>query len=606
MQPSQDASATSRQKSLRRLLAYAGRHRALLLLSFVCMAVLGLTTAAYAYLMGPVLRFLISGAKEGMAGAIGFWPSLPRLGGSDVLWRLPLLIVGIGALKGLAYLGQFYGMGVFGQRVAADLRRDLFARLCRLSPVQLSKSLTGDLLSRFSSDVAAVELAATYAVASYVRDGLQVLFLVGVALVIDWRITLAVLAMVPLAASPVSRITQAFLRRSQEAQRLAGQIAGQVKEALGSMRAIQAFNVEDAALRHFQDEQTRYRVSVTRAAWARSAIPGLMEVLAAVAITGTLGYAASQSVPPEHLVSLIAAVVLIYQPIKDLGRVGQFGIQAAVSGSRIFEVLDATDPVLEAKGAPELGPLREAITLEDVSYSYGERPALVDLSFSIPVGKITALVGPSGGGKSTVISLLLGFDRPREGSIRFDGVDLGRATVDSARKNFALVTQEPLLFSGSVLENIRVGRPSASLQAVKEAARIADADDFVRALPRGYETRIGERGVTLSGGQRQRICIARAILSEAPVLLLDEATSSLDPSSEHEVQQALSAALPGRTALIIAHRLWTVSNADCIHVLERGRIVERGTHTELLQAGGLYARLWTLQQASPATRSRVA
>jgi len=268
--------------------------------------------------------------------------------------------------------------------------------------------------------------------------------------------------------------------------------------------------------------------------------------------------------------------------------------------------LDAADPVLEPTGARNLSPLRGAITLERVSYSYGERRALVDLSLAIPVGKITALVGPSGGGKSTVISLLLGFDRPREGSIRFDGVDLAEATLDSARKNFALVTQEALLFTESVLENIRVGRPSASLQAVKEAAKIADADDFIRALPRGYETRIGERGVTLSGGQRQRICIARAILSEAPILLLDEATSSLDPSGEHEVQQALSAALPGRTALIIAHRLWTVAKADCIYVLEGGQVVERGTHTELLQAGGLYARLWTLQQDSPASRSRVA
>jgi len=595
-----------RKKSMRRLLGYASRHSALLSMSFACMTVLGLTTAAYAYLMGPVLRFLISGAKDGIANAIGFLPPLARMGSTDALWLLPLLIVGIGAIKGLAYLGQFYTMGVFGQRIAGDLRRDLFARLCRLSPVQLSKSLSGDLLSRFSSDVAAVELAATYAVASYVRDGLQILFLVAVALVLDWRITLAVLVMVPLAAAPVSRITQVFLRRSEEAQWQLGQIAGQVKEALGSVRAIEAFNAEDAALRRFEAEQTRYRVSVTRAAWARSAVPALMEVLAALAITGTLGYAASRSVPPEHLVSLIAAVVLIYQPIKDLGRVGQFGIQAMVSGSRIFEILDAADPVLEPTGARNLSPLRGAITLERVSYSYGERRALVDLSLAIPVGKITALVGPSGGGKSTVISLLLGFDRPREGSIRFDGVDLAEATLDSARKNFALVTQEALLFTESVLENIRVGRPSASLQAVKEAAKIADADDFIRALPRGYETRIGERGVTLSGGQRQRICIARAILSEAPILLLDEATSSLDPSGEHEVQQALSAALPGRTALIIAHRLWTVAKADCIYVLEGGQVVERGTHTELLQAGGLYARLWTLQQDSPASRSRVA
>jgi len=241
-----------------------------------------------------------------------------------------------------------------------------------------------------------------------------------------------------------------------------------------------------------------------------------------------------------------------------------------------------------------------------VDYSYGDRPALTGLSLTIPRGKTIALVGPSGGGKSTVVSMLLRFDRPSGGAITVDGIDIEQLTTESIRQKFGLVTQEPMLFSESVLENIRIARPAASIEEVIEAAQIADADGFIRALPKGYDTQVGERGVTLSGGQRQRICIARAILSKAPILLFDEATSSLDPSSEREVQQALSRVLPGRTAVVIAHRLWTVTEAECIYVVDRGRVAERGNHRELLNLGGLYARLWTLQQDSQNNRSRVA
>jgi ATP-binding cassette, subfamily B, bacterial MsbA len=602
-----DASTRGGKPPLRRLLEYGWRHAGLLSVSFACMAVLGATTAAYAYLMGPALRFLISGASDGLGPAGRFFPAITGIGRSHAVWSFPLLIVAIGAIKGLAYLGQFYGMGSFGQRVAADLRGELFAKLCRLSPVQLSKRLSGDLLSRFSSDVAAVELAATYAVASYVRDGLQIASLIVVAFILDWRSTVAVLVMVPLAAAPVSRITQAFLRRTQEAQSRLGQIAGEVKETLGAVKPIQSFNGQEAALDYFGQEQTHYRTSVVRAAWARSSVPALMEVLAALAISGTLGYAASrQSLPAENLVSLIAAIALIYQPIKDLGRVSQFGVQAVVSGARIFSILDTVESVLDRSNARELSQFREAIVFDRVDYCYGDRPALTGLSLTIPSGKTIALVGPSGGGKSTVVSMLLRFDRPSGGAITVDGIDIEQLTTESIRQKFGLVTQEPMLFSESVLENIRIARPAASIEEVIEAAQIADADGFIRALPKGYDTQVGERGVTLSGGQRQRICIARAVLSKAPILLFDEATSSLDPSSEREVQQALSRVLPGRTAVVIAHRLWTVTEADCIYVLDRGRVVERGNHRELLSLGGLYARLWRLQQDAQSNRSRVA
>jgi subfamily B ATP-binding cassette protein MsbA len=458
----------------------------------------------------------------------------------------------------------------------------------------------GDLLSRFSTDMTAVEWAAMYTVGSYLRDSLQVLVLAGVALSMSPLLGGVMLAVIPLAALPASRLTRKALRRTREGQSQLGQLAGQLHEGLGGLRTIQAFNGQAAELARFAAHTKAHERAVVSAAWARGAVPGLMEVLAAAALAGMLAYAAAtRAMEPAALLSLITAVILVYQPVKDLGRVTQFAMQAAVSGERLFALLDQRHPVEDAPGAIPAPPLQQGIRLEDVHFSYGARRALEGLTLELPVGKVTALVGPSGGGKSTVTSLLLRFEKPQSGRLLLDGVDADRYQAASVRARFALVTQEPLLFSASVLDNLRFARPDATLEEVEAAARVAHADGFIRNLPQGYDTRIGERGVILSGGQRQRLCIARAVLSRAPVLVLDEATSSLDPESEREVQAALAAVLPGRTALVIAHRLSTVTGADVIQVMEAGRIVESGTHAELLQAKGRYAALWTLQTANP-------
>lgn len=594
------------RETLGRLLALGRPHRRLLALAFGCMAVLGLTNGAYAYLMGPALRFLLSGGAEGLGPVARVLPIFGELDRARVLWAFPVVLLAIGAIKGAAYLGQFYWMGLYGQRVVTDLRRRLFARMVGLSPAQLSEKLSGDLLSRFSADVAAVETAATYTIASYVRDGLQILILLGVAISLSWKIALATLLIVPVAVVPASRLTRALLRRTREGQTKLGELAAQVQEGLGGLRTIQAFNGQRAELLRFDAHARVHREAMVRAGWARGAVPGVMEILAAAAIAGALVFATStRAVPPESLVSLLAAVVLVYQPAKDLGRVTQFAIQAAASTERIAELLALSHPVVDSPGARSAPPLRESIRVEDVAFAYRDRPALDGLSLEIPVGEVTALVGPSGGGKSTLTSLLLRFGAPQRGRILLDGVDVAELTVESVRSQFALVTQEPLLFSASVLENLRFGRPEATLDEVVEAARAADADGFIRSLPEGYETRVGERGVILSGGQKQRLCLARAVLARAPVLVLDEATSNLDPESEREVQRALGALLRGRTALVIAHRLSTIESADRICVVQRGRVIESGSHPELLQLGGTYARLWELQQSKGA-RAKVA
>lgn len=592
---------------LRRLLAFSRPHGGLLGLAFACMVVLGATTGLYAYLMGPALRFLLEGGRSGLGMPAKLLPALERVDRGTALWLFPVAIVAIGVLKGLSYLGQFYWMGLYGQKVVGDLRRAVFWKLTSLSPLQLARERSGDLLSRFTSDVAAVEAAATYAVASYLRDGLQIVILVGVALFLDWRIAGFTLLVLPLSVIPASRLTRSVLKRTRDAQAQLGEIAAQIKEGLSGLRTIQAFNAEAAERARFAAHAGRHQAALIRAGWARGAVPGVMELLAAGALALGLGYAVRAQLPPEHLVSVLTAIVLVYQPAKDLGRVSQFAIQAAVAGERIFHLLDAEHPAPAAAGLPRAGRLSRELRLEDVWFKYGDRPALEGCSFAARAGQITALVGPSGAGKSTVTQLLLRFARPDRGRIFIDGEDAEGYAPDSVRESFALVTQESLLFSTTVLENIRFARPDASLKEVEAAARIASAHDFIQALSKGYDTPIGERGVVLSGGQKQRLCLARAVLAGAPVLVLDEATSNLDPESEAEVRKAMDAMLRGRTALVIAHRLSTVRDADVIHVIERGRVVESGTHAELVRAGGLYARLWALQEAgAPAKEASVA
>ena len=593
------------ETSLRALLRfglYARGQTSRLVLAFSAMAILGLATGAYAWLVGPALRFLLTGGAEGMAGI----PGLHHVDRAQALYVLPGLLVLLALVKGLSYLAQFYFMGQFGQRTTAALRRSLFDALLAQSPAQLGNRLRGDLLSRFSADVRAVETAAIYTVGSYVRDGLQVLVLLAVALAADWRLALLALAAVPIAVLPVSALTRAVLRRTREGQARLGTLAGQAQELLSGIRTVQAYGAEDAEIRRFSSRAYLHARALSRAAWARSAVPALTEVLAAGAVSAALAWAGTVAgVPPERLVSLLAALLLLYQPAKDLGRTTQFATQAAAAGERLFEVLDTVHPVADAGGARPAPPLSRGISLSGVEVRYGDRPALRGLDLMLPVGKVTALVGPSGGGKSTIVSLLLRFVRPSEGTLLWDGEDVDGYTAASLRAQTALVTQDPLLFSGSIRDNLLLARPSASQADAQRALVLAHAEGFVRALPQGLETLLGEAGAGLSGGQRQRLALARALLRGAALLVLDEATSNLDPESEREIQAALRDVLVGRTALVVAHRLETVTEAHCIHVVDGGQVVERGTHGELLAQGGAYARLWALQhQAQDGTGRR--
>ena len=558
------------------------------------MAIVGLTTGAYAWLLGPALRFLVSGGTDGLERVFRFWPDAASWPRERLLGWLPALLLGIGVLKGVGYLGQFYWVGLYGQRVVIDLRRQLFRRYLTLSPQQLSERLSGDLLSRFSADVAAVELAATYSVASWLRDTLQIAVLLGVALSLSWQLSLWALISVPVAIWPAWRLTRAVLRRVREAQAQVGVLTAQVQEGVGALRSIQAFGAQASERSRFDERTRSLQGSLQRAAWARAGVPAMLEVLAATAIASVLAFAlATRPIAPEALISFLAAIVLLYQPAKDLGRVSQFGLAAGAALERLDAVLSLPEAGPRGLG---LATLTQGVRVEALRFAWGDRPALEDVSFEIPVGQITALVGESGSGKSTLASLLLGFEAPRSGRVLLDGIDASSLTLESVRAQFALVTQEPLLFAATIAENLKVAKPSATDAELEAAARTADAHGFITGLPKGYLTELGERGVALSGGQRQRLCLARALLSGAPVLILDEATSNLDPHREAELQLALDQALAGRTALVIAHRLSTIVRANRIVVLEQGRVIESGTHAELCARRGRYAAMWELQR----------
>jgi subfamily B ATP-binding cassette protein MsbA len=590
------------------VLPYKGR----LLAAIACMVVLSVTTAIYVNLLGPALQFLFTGDAGAVATLGKFLPDsvdlesmLARTDRASILAALPVVIVLVSVLKGFAYFGQFYLVGMVGQRVIADIRKALFDHLLKLSPGFYTRRHSGDILQRFSADVLSVDMAVSNAVPSYVRDGLTVVVMLVNCFVLDWRMSLIAFGAVPATLVPVIRLAKRLKRVTGHAQRTGGELAEMVQEAVSGMRVVQAYGMEAWESRRFADANARLIRILRRSFLVRAFSSPLMEIMGAVGLAAAIWWVGGRILAGEleaaKFFSFVAAVLLLYTPVKQLGRMGQIAMQGAAAGDRIFEILDTPSAVPDA-GRATLAPFRDAIRYEDVSFSYGERPVLTGFSLEIRKGEVVALVGASGGGKTTVANLLPRFWDPTGGRIAVDGVDVREVTLASLRAQLALVTQETVLFNDSIRANIAYGRPEVSQADVEQAARLAQAHDFIRALPQGYDTVVGEKGVLLSGGQRQRIAIARAFLKDAPILILDEATSALDAESEREVQRALDSlmAIAGssrRTTLVIAHRLATVANADIIHVVDAGRVVESGSHAQLLRHGGLYARMWMLQQA---------
>ena len=590
-----------------RLLRFAAPYRGRFAAALACMLVLALSTAAYVNLLGPVLEFLFTGRTQAVATLGRFFPASVNLAGwlqradrERILGLLPFVIVGLALVKGVAYFGQFYLMGMVSQRVIADLRTAMFDHLLGLSPSFFSKRHSGDLMSRFSADVQSVETAVSYAVSSYIRDGLTIVVMLLNCFVLDWRLSLMAFVAVPVTLVPIVRFAKRLKRVTQQSQSALGRISEMVQEALSGMRVVQAFGMERWESGRFRDENRRWIRIMRKSFLVRALSSPLMEVMAAAGLSVAIWWVGGRILRGEldagKFFSFVAAVLLLYTPVKQLGKVGQIALQGSAAAERIFEILDAPTGVPDV-GEISLPPFGREIAFEDVSFSYGDRPVLDGVDLVLRKGEVVALVGPSGGGKTTLANLLPRFWDVTGGRITIDGVDVRAATLASVRAQMAVVTQETVLFNDTVRANIAYGRPDLSVRDIERAARMAYAHEFISAMPQGYDTVVGEKGVLLSGGQRQRIAIARAFLKDAPILILDEATSALDAESEREVQRALEALMGlrsqggARTTLVIAHRLSTVRGADRIVVLSGGRIVEAGKHEELLERRGEYARL---------------
>ncbi len=553
-------------------------------LAFVLMGAAAGSTALRAWLMQPVLDRIFVG-RDG---------------------SLLLLIAGgalaIAIVKGLADYGEAVLMNRVGQRVIADVQIALFTRLMRADLAYFHAHPSGTLISRFTSDAALLRSAAANVLGGIGKDALTVLFLVGVMFYQDWLLALASFFVFPLAIHPIVGIGRRMRRVSANTQAEIGQLTTLLSQTFQGARLVKAYGMEGYEERRAAGLFEQLYSLIDRATRTRSRASPMMETLGGAAIAVVILYGGHQVIAgsrtPGAFFSFITALLLAYQPLKSLANLNASLQEGLAAAQRIFQVFDV-EPTI--RDLPDARPLRVAggeIRFDRVRFGYAPGAVALDrVSLTVPAGRTVALVGASGAGKSTLLNLIPRFYDVDEGSIAIDGQDVRDVTLASLRGAVALVAQEVTLFDDTLRANIAYGRFAASVADIEAAARAAGAESFIRELPNGYDTVVGEHGVRLSGGQRQRLAIARAMLKDAPILLLDEATSALDSESERQVQAALRTLIRGRTTLVIAHRLSTVQGADLICVVDRGRIVESGRHAELLARNGLYARLHAMQFA---------
>lgn len=548
------------------------------------MGIAAATTGALAKMIEPIVNEMGKGHSEGYIISMG------------------LVVIGIFAARGIATYFHTVIMNKIGQRIVTDVQQELHRHLLQADLPFFHANPSGELIMRLTNDVGIMRQAVGECMTSSFKGGLTLIFLIGVMFYQDWRMSLVAFFVFPISAIFVAQLGKHMRRYSRKSQEETGHFASLLSQIFLGMRHVKAYGMEAAEHERVRDTtEAVYKLAVKGYHVSALANP-MAEILSGLAIMAVIMYGNWQveqgQTTTGALFSFITAFILAYDPMKRTAKVNaqlQSGLAAA---DRIFQILDITPGIVDRPDAQPLQVQSYDVALHNVLFNYPDgTPALRNVSITVPHGKTVALVGASGAGKSTIINLIPRFYDVAEGSITVGGKDIRNVTMQSVRAHLALVSQETALFDESIRANIAYGKPDASFEEIQRAAEDAFADGFIKDLPQGYDTVVGESGVKLSGGQRQRIAIARAMLRNAPLLLLDEATSALDNESERAVQDALRRLQKGRTTIVIAHRLSTIVDADQIIVMDKGQVVEQGTHSELLAQNGTYARLYGMQGA---------
>jgi subfamily B ATP-binding cassette protein MsbA len=571
----------------RRILGYLKPHKRYFWAALAMMIVFGATDGVVPFLVKRILDDIFTNRDATM------------------LWILPGVIVGFALVRGLSDFGQQFLMAAVGHRVTQDIRNDVNRHVLSLSPDFFIRNSTAEILSRVTSDVLLIRTLLTDSSASVIRDSIRVVVLLCSCIYLDPMLSLIAFVFFPLAGFPIAKIGKKMRKLSKRGQDAIGQLSALFQESMQGHRVVKIFCREDFEQRRFERGNHDLTQTFIKSERVRALAGPINEVLASLAISGVLLYGGYSVISGARtaggFMAFLVSVFLMYEPFKKLSRVNATVQQGLSGAQRIFEILDTKPTILDPEKPVGLG-LGKTIELRGVSFEYpsvstGERSvsALKDVSLVIPEGKTVALVGFSGSGKSTLVDLLPRFIDPTSGSVTIGGVNLKDLRLSELRSAIAMVGQHTFLFNDTVYNNIAYGNPEASREEVLKAAKAAYAVDFIERMPEGFETQVGEGGMSLSGGERQRLAIARAILKNAPILILDEATASLDTRAEREVQMAIEELVKGRTTLVIAHRLSTIRDADTIVVMSEGMIVEQGSHDELMRKGGEYSRLRGMQ-----------
>ena len=567
--------------TIRRTLGYFKPYWKLLLLSAVCSTIVGSMDAGIIALTKNVLEKILSQKN------------------TSVFLLIPPGIILLFAIRGTSRFTYDTSIKLAGQKAIQDIRNDMYSSNIRLDLAFFNRNATGELMSHVTNDISSMQEGIANIVTGLFRDLISIFALLGYLFYLNWQLAIISFVVIPMTAYPAQLIGKKIKKASGRSLNIMGGITAILQETFSGIKVIKAFGLETRIIDRFRATNLEYFRQISKFIKYESLAAPVSESIISFGIAGVIYFGGTRVMSGQmsavSLLAFIASVASLSRPINKFQGAYSVLQRSAGAAERVFKRLDEPRTIVDRPEAITIPQATGSVEFRDVSFSYGNEPVLSSISLKVASNKMVALVGPSGSGKSTLVSLVPRFYDVSGGSITIDGHDVRDITLSSLTKQIALVDQETTLFHESIANNIRYGKPDATLEEVMQAAQAAYAHDFITQLPDGYDTSIGDRGVRLSGGQRQRICIARALLKNAPILILDEATSALDTESEQMVQKALDNLMLNRTTFVVAHRLSTIMHADMIVVLEDGRIVEQGAHDELLRKNGLYSRLHALQ-----------